>query len=52
MKGKNFSTNNSSGKRKKSDFYETPYSLTRLLLKKRKIRRNYFRTCVWRISNS
>ena len=31
MKGKNFSTNNT-GKRKKSDFYETPYSLTRLLL--------------------
>lgn len=30
-KGKNFSTNNT-GKRKKSDFYETPYSLTRLLL--------------------
>jgi hypothetical protein len=31
-KGKNFSTNNSSGKRKKSDFYETPYSITRHLL--------------------
>ena len=30
-KGKNFSANNT-GKRKKSDFYETPYSLTRLLL--------------------
>jgi hypothetical protein len=30
-KGKNFSTNNT-GKRKKSDFYETPYSLTRHLL--------------------
>lgn len=27
-KGKNFSSNNSSGKRKKSDFYETPYSMT------------------------
>jgi len=33
MKGKNFSCNNATGKRKKSDFYETPYSLTRLLLK-------------------
>ena len=31
MKGKNFSCNNS-GKRRKSDFYVTPYSLTRLLL--------------------
>lgn len=31
-KGKNFSTNNSSGNRKKSDFYETPYSITRHLL--------------------
>jgi len=31
-KGKNFSTNNASGKRKKSDFYETPYSITRHLL--------------------
>ena len=30
-RGKNFSANNT-GKRKKSDFYETPYSLTRLLL--------------------
>ena len=30
-KGKNFSTNNT-GKRKKSDFYETPYSMTRHLL--------------------
>ena len=34
--GKNFSTNNT-GKRKKSDFYETPYSLTRLLLEKEKL---------------
>ena len=32
MKGKNFSANNVSGKRKESDFYETPYSLTRLFL--------------------
>lgn len=31
-KGKNFSANNSSGKRKKSDFYETPYSMTQKLL--------------------
>lgn len=31
-KGKNFSANNASGKRKKSDFYETPYSITRHLL--------------------
>ena len=27
-KGKNFSANNATGKRRKSDFYETPYSLT------------------------
>ena len=32
-KGKNFSANNASGKRKKSDAYFTPYSLTRLFLK-------------------
>lgn len=32
MKGKNFSANNASGRRKKSDFYETPYSITRHLL--------------------
>jgi hypothetical protein len=32
IKGKNFSANNVSGKRKKSDFYETPYSITRHLL--------------------
>lgn len=36
MKGKNFSTNNT-GKRKKSDFYETPYSLTWLLLEHEKL---------------
>jgi len=30
--GKNFSTNNVKGTRKASDFYETPYSLTELLL--------------------
>ena len=34
MSGKNFSTNNSSGKRRKADFYETPYSITRQLLDK------------------
>jgi hypothetical protein len=32
IKGKNFSLNNVNGKRRKSDFYETPYSLTQLLL--------------------
>lgn len=32
MTGKNFSTNNVSGKRKKSDFYETPYSITQAIL--------------------
>jgi len=32
--GKNFSTNNVSKNRKASDFYETPYSLTSLLLDK------------------
>jgi hypothetical protein len=32
MKGKNFSANNVKGQRKKSDFYETPYSITRHLL--------------------
>ena len=31
-KGKNFSANNATGKRRKSDFYETPYSLTRKFL--------------------
>jgi len=31
MKGKNFSCNNT-GKRKKSDYYETPYCLTQELL--------------------
>jgi hypothetical protein len=30
--GKNFSCNNVGGKRKESDFYETPYALTRLFL--------------------
>ena len=31
-KGKNFSANNARGQRKKSDFYETPYSMTSHLL--------------------
>lgn len=31
-KGKNFSTNNASGKRKESDYYATPYELTRRFL--------------------
>ena len=31
-KGKNFSANNATVKRKKSDFYETPYTLTRKFL--------------------
>ena len=31
-KGKNFSANNVNGKRRVSDFYETPYGLTRLFL--------------------
>jgi len=30
--GKNFSTNNASGKRKESDYYATPYELTRRFL--------------------
>jgi len=36
MKGKNFSCNNV-GQRKKSDFYETPYCLTQLLLEKEEL---------------
>jgi hypothetical protein len=28
MKGKNFSTNNATGKRRKGDLHETPYSMT------------------------
>ena len=32
-KGKNFSGNNAQGQRKKSDFYETPYSITSHLLR-------------------
>ena len=37
-KGKNFSGNNSSGKRNKSDFYQTPYWLTSLLLDNEKLK--------------
>lgn len=37
MKGKNFSCNNT-GHRKQSDFYETPYSLTQLLLNVEKLK--------------
>jgi hypothetical protein len=37
MKGKNFSANNVGGKRKKSDFYETPYSMTEQLLEREKL---------------
>jgi phospholipid N-methyltransferase len=37
IKGKNFSCNNCKGLRKKSDLYETPYSLTRLLLDRVKL---------------
>jgi hypothetical protein len=36
-KGKNFSCNNVDGKRRKNDFYATPYSLTRLLLDRVKL---------------
>ena len=36
LKGKNFSANNT-GKRKKSDFYETPYSMTEQLLEVEKM---------------
>ena len=32
MTGKNFSCNNATGRRKKSDFYETPYTITRRFL--------------------
>ena len=37
-KGKNFSANNVTGKRKESDFYPTPYCLTRLLLQRIRLR--------------
>ncbi len=39
-KGKNFSTNNT-GKRKNSDFYETPYSITYQLFEKEHFNRDY-----------
>lgn len=38
--GKNFSCNNSTGKRRKSDFYETPYSMTRHILNRLPINKN------------
>jgi cyclopropane fatty-acyl-phospholipid synthase-like methyltransferase len=38
--GKNFSCNNSTGKRRKSDFYETPYSMTRHILNRLPIATN------------
>lgn len=38
--GKNFSCNNSTGKRRKSDFYETPYSMTRHILNRLPIDKN------------
>lgn len=37
MKGKNFSCNNT-GKRNKSDFYQTPYCLTKLLLENEELK--------------
>jgi hypothetical protein len=39
-KGKNFSANNSKGIRKKSDFYETPYSLTEHLFEREDFDKN------------
>ena len=41
MKGKNFSTNNASGKRKESDYYTTPFSLTRRFLDKWNIEKSF-----------
>lgn len=40
-KGKNFSTNNASGKRKESDYYATPYELTRRFLDKWNIDKSF-----------
>jgi uncharacterized protein YozE (UPF0346 family) len=37
MKGKNFSCNNVSGKRKKSDYYATPFTITKQLLEREKL---------------
>ncbi len=36
--GKNFSCNNANGNRNKSDFYQTPYSLTKELLKRERFK--------------
>ena len=41
LSGKNYSRNNSNGKRKKSDFYQTPYSMTRLFLQAEDISTDY-----------
>ena len=38
--GKNFSTNNANGKRRKADFYETPYSITRQFLEKEQVEKS------------
>ena len=43
-KGKNFSRNNVKGLRKKSDFYETPYSITKHLLDRETF--NFSKTCL------
>lgn len=40
-KGKNFSANNASGKRKESDYYATPYELTRRFLDKWPIEKSF-----------
>jgi len=40
-KGKNFSTNNASGKRKESDYYATPHELTRRFLDKWNIDKSF-----------
>lgn len=42
-KGKNYSRNNASGERRSSDFYETPYSMTRQLLEVEKF--DYRKMC-------
>lgn len=42
--GKNFSRNNATGLRRKSDFYETPYSITQHLLRRENL--DYNKTCL------
>jgi hypothetical protein len=44
--GKNYSKNNASGKRRESDFYATPYSLTRSLLSKEKLTNDHYEETV------